>query len=94
MDGAVYTATTDAEGYAVFSGYDGAEFPNGTKLKAEKDDFETAEWEQGEDVPRLKETEDTDDLTFLIVLVVIVLVILVIAILIAMGRKKEEMLEE
>jgi hypothetical protein len=93
VDGSVYTATTDTDGKATFESFDGANFPSGAKYTAEKEGYDTLEWEGGS-VPALKEKDDGGDddsnLILYIVIAVVVLVILIVLFVLLRGRGDEE----
>ncbi|MGA1822520.1 MAG: hypothetical protein ACMUIG_08330 [Thermoplasmatota archaeon] len=91
-EGKRYTATADINGEAEFFQFVGEEFPDGTAFTAESSGYLEAEWEQGDDVPRLREvvTDDGDGSDSWIVLVVFILTIAVfIALILITGMFDE-----
>ncbi|MFO8052248.1 MAG: carboxypeptidase-like regulatory domain-containing protein [Thermoplasmatota archaeon] len=90
-----FTAETNESGKAVFTGYDGAEFPQGTRLEAVKPGFDKENWEWGKSAPKMKEADGYDNtLIFILIAILVIVVILGALIGLFMGRTKEEILEE
>jgi len=91
VNGTVYTATTDEEGWAIFTGFEG-DFPPGTEFSAEKEGYKKITWREGETPPPLEkeEKQERDYIYLLLLLVVILLLIGAILLL----RKKGEVEEE
>lgn len=91
----VYTAETDALGTAVFIGYDGENFPDGTIMKASRSGWEKERWEWQEPVPQMKEAEAYDNsLVFILIAVFVFIVIGAALVTMFLGRTKEEIIEE
>lgn len=93
IDGDTYTATTDGNGIASFTGYDGEEFPAGTEFKATHDDYEEISWEQGDEIPQMKESK-RDNTVMVIILVVIVALIILALLFFGLKGRGEDYLEE
>jgi hypothetical protein len=95
IEGTTYTAKTNMFGKAVFQSLEMEDFPAGTEFKASKEGYDDIEWEQGDDIPAIKESEDEEQTWLLIVLVIVVLLILAgAAYLIFMKKEPDEDFEE
>ncbi|RLF70001.1 MAG: hypothetical protein DRN55_09025, partial [Thermoplasmata archaeon] len=81
VNGTVYTATTDEEGWAIFTGFDG-DFPPGTEFSAEKEGYEKISWSEGEPVPKLKEKKG-EGFPYIYLILVLVLFIVTLGVLLA-----------
>ena len=93
INGTTYTATTGANGIAIFYTIEGDDFPEGANFKAELDDYETIEWSGSDVVPVMKEKKTDTDLTMIIVIGAISILVIIV-LLIFMFRKKEDGFEE
>ncbi len=88
-----YTATTGADGVAIFDQLEGGEFPEGTEFKASLDDHGTIEWSVGEDVPNMKEDKEEDN-TLIFILIAVVILVLLIVVFMAFRKKDDGAFEE
>jgi len=93
--GATYRATTNAQGVATFEGLDMADFPGNATFRGSKEGYDDITWNQGGDIPKLKESKDETDTWLIIVLVVVVVIVLAgAAYLIFMKKGPEDEIEE
>lgn len=95
IGGEAYTAVTDALGNAVFTGYDGEEFPHGTEYEASKAGWNKKKWTQGDAVPAMKKAEEYDNnIIFIIIAALFIIITSAVLILLFVVRTKEEIIEE
>jgi len=88
VEGERYTSVTDGMGVAEFEQIEGLAFPEGSSFRAEKEGYETIEWNIGEGIPKMrKEAERPDDTFLVLFLVGVVILILVLAVFL-MSRKR------
>jgi hypothetical protein len=95
IEGATYTAKTNLFGKAVFQSLDMEDFPLDAEFKASKEGYDDIKWEQGDDIPAIKESGSEDQTWLLVILVIVVLLVLAVAAyLIFMRKGPAEEIEE